>query len=90
MYTPKFALGQVVITPAAQSQLNHYDVVMGLHRHNSGDFGDVSENDKAANTEAMETADMILSAYTDRNSVAFWIITEGDRSATTILLPSER
>ena len=54
-----------------------------------GDFGDVSEEDWELNEEAVDTGDRILSAYHDRNGVKFWIITEWDRSATTILLPSE-
>lgn len=54
-----------------------------------GDFGEVSEEDKALNEEAIEIGDRILSAYFDRDGVKYWIITEADRSATTVLLPSE-
>lgn len=89
MKTRKFQLGQVVITPGAKIVLSNNDVVTALSRHISGDFGDVCEEDKALNEEAVETGDRILSAYTDGNGEKFWIITEWDRSATTILLPSE-
>lgn len=89
MLVEKFALGQIVITPRAKVRLSHNDVVTALDRHRSGDFGDVCEEDKALNDEAIETGDRILSAYIDRNGIKFWIITEWDRSATTILLPSE-
>ena len=89
MLVEKFALGQICITPGAKVRLYHNDVVTALNRHRSGDFGDVCEEDKALNEEAIETGDRILSAYIDRNGIKFWIITEWDRSATTILLPSE-
>ena len=49
----------------------------------------MSEEDKELNEEAMHNEGRILSAYHDRNGIKFWIITEWDRSATTILLPSE-
>ena len=89
MSKAKFSLGQVVITPGAKDALEHNDVVTALSRHCTGDFGDVCEEDKALNEEAVATGDRILSAYIDRNGIKFWIITEWDRSATTILLPSE-
>lgn len=89
MFIQKFALGQVVITPGANAALDRQDVINSLTRHSSGDFGDVSEEDKALNEEAVDTGDRILSAYLDRNGEKFWIITEWDRSATTILLPDE-
>ena len=89
MSTRKFHLGQVVITPAAKTTLSNNDVVNALTRHISGDFGIVSKDDKALNEEAIKTGDRILSAYKDRKGIKFWIITECDRSATTIMLPSE-
>lgn len=89
MNTTKFELGQVLITPGAYEALNLRDAAGGLLRHANGDFGEVSEEDKALNEEAMEGGDRILSAYFDRDGVKYWIITEWDRSATTILLPSE-
>ena len=89
MLVQKFELGQVLITPGANEALNHPDVAKGLYRHSTGDFGEVCEEDKALNEEAIETGDRILSAYIDRSGEKFWIITEWDRSATTILLPSE-
>ena len=89
MNTTRFELGQVLITPGANEALYHPDVAKGLYRHSTGDFGDVCEEDKALNEEAIETGDRILSAYIDRSGEKFWIITEWDRSATTVLLPSE-
>lgn len=88
-FTQKFELGQVLITPGAYEELNLRDVASSLIRHASGDFGVVSEEDWALNEEAVENEGRILSAYRDRLDVKYWIITEWDRSATTILLPSE-
>lgn len=88
-FTQKFELGQVLITPGAHDALNLRDVASSLVRHAGGDWGDVCDEDKAVNDEALATGDRILSAYHDRNDTKFWIITEWDRSATTILLPDE-
>ena len=88
-FTQKFELGQVLITPGARDDLELKDVMSSLVRHAGGDFGDVCEEDWGLNEEAVERGERILSSYHDRNGVKFWIITEWDRSATTILLPSE-
>ena len=88
-FTQKFELGQVLITPGAHDDLELKDVMSSLVRHAGGDFGDVCEEDRELNEEAVEIGERILSSYHDRNGVKFWIITEWDRSATTILLPSE-
>ena len=88
-FKQKFELGQVLITPGAHDGLDLKDVASCLVRHAGGDFGDMSEEDKAYNEEALVTGGRIMSAYRDRNDIKFWIITEHDRSATTILLPEE-
>lgn len=87
--TQKFELGQVLITPGARDDLELKDVMSSLVRHAGGDFGDVCEEDRELNEEAVESGERILSSYRDRNGVKFWIITEWDRSATTIMLPEE-
>lgn len=88
-FTQKIELGQILITPGAHDDLDLKDVASSLVRHAGGDWGDMCEEDKAYNDEALEIGGRIMSAYHDRNDVKFWIITEHDRSATTILLPSE-
>ncbi|AGG05947.1 hypothetical protein [Dehalococcoides mccartyi] len=65
-----------------------------LNRHVKGDWGDVDEEDKQTNDQALKQGTRLLSAYNDdrfpKNGVAaIWIITEADRSATTILFPDE-
>jgi hypothetical protein len=60
-----------------------------LDRHVNGDWGDVPEEDKQENAFSVEHGFRILSAYTTSAGETIWIITEADRSYTTILLPSE-
>ena len=85
----QLALGQTVMTAAACEVLNRDDVMSALQRHASGDWGEVCQSDALSNDHAVGTCCRILSAYTDRAGVKFWIITEGDRSSTTILLPED-
>lgn len=88
---PLFRLGRVVATPAAMDVLATYNVhpTSLLHRHMSGDFGDLwCEDDRAANEDAIKTGNRILSNYQLGND-DLWVITEADRSVTTILLPSD-
>jgi hypothetical protein len=89
MNTALFPLGQTVITPAALSQLHPEDVKACLDRHAAGDWGEASESDSQSNQTALTEDARLFSVYTDRNNARFWIITESDRSATTVLLPDD-
>ena len=93
----KFRLGQIVATRAALTALgktgespNHF-----LRRHQRGDWGDLCDKDRALNDAAIahegdvEKQDRILSAYYLKDGEKIWIISENDRSVTTILLPSD-
>jgi hypothetical protein len=82
-------LGQTVITAAALETLNPDDVACSLRRHASGDWGDVCQADALSNDRAASDGSRIMSAYSDSAGVKFWIITEADRSATTVLLPDD-
>lgn len=82
-------LGQVVITRGAMNELPAGEVQECLLRHAEGDWGDVYEEDWALNDEALEHESRLLSSYRTVNGIRFWIITEWDRSYTTILLPEE-
>lgn len=84
-----FPLGNVVATANAMHSLTHEEMVTGLHRHQSGDWGDLTDDDKTENASAMVEGRRILSLYTTPNGKQFWIITEADRSATTVLLPED-
>lgn len=87
--TKKLQLGELLITRGAKEKLHIPDALAALVRHKNGDYGEVSEEDKEANREALATGDRLLSAYIDRNGVRFWIITEADRYCTTVLLPED-
>jgi hypothetical protein len=89
MGTSKFPLGQTVITRNAQKQLHPADIPIALGRHAAGDWGDVCEADRRENELSVNQRLRLLSVYRDRNGVKFWIITEADRSATTVLLPED-
>ncbi|MCM1224336.1 MAG: hypothetical protein NC548_58775, partial [Lachnospiraceae bacterium] len=60
-----------------------------LARHQSGDWGEVSKSDWMANNNALKSGGRILSAYTANGGKTFWIITEADRSHTTVLMPDD-
>lgn len=82
-------LGRVVATPGALDSLLPEDVLRALDRHVRGDWGEVDEHDQGQNDFAYENGLRLLSAYTSSTGVRFWVITEADRSATTVLLPDE-
>ncbi len=84
-----FALGQIVCTKSAFEALDQSDVLACLQRHGTCDWGDLTEDDKALNELALIDEGRLLSSYVDSRGVKFWIITEWDRSATTILLPED-
>ena len=85
----QFRSGQIVITPAALNTLSQTDVQTALVRHLRGDWGDVDAHDRKENELSLQRGFRLLSVYHAGNGTKFWIITEADRSATTILLPSD-
>jgi hypothetical protein len=86
---PRFPFGTLVITTPAATVLAEADVAEALRRHGEGDWGDLTDDDLDANEVALQWGGRLFSAYHDRNNVKFWIITEADRSATTVLLPGD-
>jgi hypothetical protein len=84
-------LGHIVATPGALHAIITTDEVPDtfLNRHANGDWGDVSAEDAKLNDAALLSGERLLSAYVLSNGTRIWIITESDRSATTILLPEE-
>jgi len=89
--TPLFALGQVVATPGALQAFEDagQDPAEFLSRHITGDWGEIPPEDAAENELSVKQGFRILSAYTLNTDVKVWLITEADRSATTILLPED-
>ena len=86
-----FELGKVVATPGALELLERHSMtpMQLLHRHCTGDFGNLCEEDKEANNEAIWNGTRILSSYQISESDRLWVITEADRSSTCLLLPEE-
>lgn len=85
----KFQLGIISSTPGVIRSVNSEDAYDCLCRHESGDWGDVGEKEQFDNDMALVSDSRLVSAYHDRNGVEFLIVTEWDRFATTIVLPSE-
>jgi hypothetical protein len=85
-----FPLGRLVATPGVLTALAAAgeNPIGLLARHQSGDWGDVGPEDQRANDRDLRVGGRLLSAY-DVGSSRVWVITEADRSATTILLPAE-
>lgn len=83
---PLFSLGQIAATPGALEALANISVSPRalLSRHQYGDWGELDEADK----QLLNIGERIFSAY-QLDTLRFWVITEADRSATTILLPEE-
>ena len=89
LFAPAFPLGEVVATPGVAVLIeNGLMVDLYLSRHQAGDWGDVHADDAQANTDGVAAGDRLLSAY-ETPFGRIWIITEADRSSTTLLLPDE-
>lgn len=88
---PLFPLGQIVATPGALAALAEagQEPLEFLARHVRGDWGEVPPEDAAENELGLKQGYRLLSAYTLRTGQKLWIITEWDRSATTLLRPED-
>lgn len=87
----KFPLGQVVGTPGALEVLAASGQTPNefLARHQNGDWGDLDDEDKRLNDEAIQDGSRIMSAYILQSGERLWIITDSDHASTCILLPDE-
>jgi hypothetical protein len=86
---PRFSPGQVVATPEVLNVIPRWEIMRALARHLRGDWGDCSSADSKQNDVALCCGERLFSVYHATNETKFWIITEADRSATTVLLPEE-
>ncbi len=88
---PLFSLGQTLATPGALSALESIKLSAPtlLQRHQSGDWGNLSAEDWQQNEQALDDQGRLFSVYRINDKTRFWVITEADRSATTVLLPEE-
>lgn len=84
-----FSLGQIVATPHVLECVSREEIFAALRRHQNCDWGDVDPQDKWSNDRAVRDGERLLSVYHSKDGIKFWIITEWDRSATTVLLPED-
>ena len=87
----RFSLGQTVATPGALAALTESAQAPTefLQRHLGGDWGDVCDEDRQANEDALLHGERLLSVYRTKTGTKLWVITEADRSSTCLLLPDE-
>ena len=88
---PLFAIGALCSTPGALAALEQANVagVILLMWHATGDWGEMDEDDRRANELAVAEGSRVFSSYTLATGAKVWVITEADRSSTTLLLPEE-
>lgn len=84
----RFPLGEIAVTANASLRLTTEEVLSALHRHASGDWGDLLPEDAMTNELALHGQERLFSAYGSGRH-RFWVITEADRSVTTVLLPED-
>lgn len=84
----RFATGNVFVTLGARDALRKVDAEKLVSRHRNGDWGEICDEDREGNEIAIEKGYPIHSVYTVKGT-AIWVITEGDRRITTVLLPEE-
>jgi len=97
MAEPKFCLGRIVATPGVIEAMREAGQIPEhfLNLHASGAWGDLDNDDRKANESAIahegdtKRQSRVVSSYRTRNNVKLWVITEADRSVTTLLLPEE-
>jgi hypothetical protein len=87
----KFPLGQLTATPGALQAMQESGQTpeFFVARHAGGDWGEVGAEDWRLNDEALQDGSRVLSAYRTLKGQKLWVITEADRSLTTVLLPEE-
>jgi len=85
----KLSLGRLVATPNALAHVTSDELLAAVARHVCGDWGDVCPEDWQANEHALSNGFRLLSAYRTATGTKFWVITEADHSATTVLMPED-
>ncbi|HZZ26752.1 MAG TPA: type I restriction endonuclease subunit M [Pirellulales bacterium] len=86
---PAFPLGRLLTSRGARDAIGSREIAEALARHHGKDWGDCCPADWALNDRAVVEGSRIFSAYHSSTGVKFWIITEADREATSVLLPDE-
>jgi hypothetical protein len=84
-----FSLGRILITSRAHDVLERADVAEAMGRHAQGDWGELKPDDLKQNDLALREGGRLVSAYHDRKEMKFLIVTEADRSGTTVVLSED-
>jgi hypothetical protein len=84
-----FPLGDLVVTQGARDEISEIETRIALDRHARGDWGLLDDEDRASNARALQEGSRLVSRHQSRDGTTFYVITEHDRSATTVLLPKE-
>jgi len=79
----------VLVKVSSGSEAASEDILLAITRHQAGDWGELSEEDRTTNDQALIQGDRILSAYRSARGVKFWVISEASREVTTVLLPED-
>jgi hypothetical protein len=87
--TMLFDLGAIRITDGAAAALGVDEAVVMVRRHLTGDWGEMDAHDRRVNREAAHDGNRVVSQYRAASGALIWVVTEADRSATTLLLPEE-
>jgi hypothetical protein len=85
----KFRIGRIVATPNALSRLTQDDILTAIRRHQSGEWGDLDEHDRDENELSLKEGFRLFSVYHAVCGDKFYVITEADRSITTLLMPED-
>jgi len=85
----RFDMGSLYMTPHARDVLSETEIFEALMRHSSGDWGDVEKDDWEQNEFSLHERLRLYSVYHTANGVKLLIITEADRSSTTVLMPED-
>lgn len=85
----KFSLGKILATPSALKEIPGDEILTALSRHVRGEWGTLDVEDWNSNEQALARGGRLFSAYRSTQKVKYWIITEADRSVTTVLLPED-
>ena len=86
---PRFTLGNLVATSGALAKLPRDEIQSALQRHARGDWGELDAADRHQNELALERGSTLVSIFCASDGTRFYVITEPDRSKTTVLLPEE-
>lgn len=87
--SPLFPTGGIVMTRGAMASVPMEEAMVAVVFHQHGYWGSVCAEDVDANERALVDGERLLSSYATKLGVKFWVITEADRSSTTVLLPEE-